>query len=658
MPNLILPRNRLKEIIKEELQYILLLESIKSDLIDQYPDFSRRIEKLPSKFIKWLASRFLEGSKIQEIHPIEEVLDTIDRFIPRENSIRAKYKAPWFKKEVETQFPDKKWQNPADITLMTSDEMDLMSRLSTQKKPKFQTGKADVSKEEYLGKFGDWNLWMPFTRESSCEIAGYDPVTRKPDTTWCTARMGGSNLFYNYTARGGQNIILFYIIKDNPSEENDWLSVGYIDGKPALNSNFGGVTVNRENKGMNEKELRVILGDQFNPLFAKMNQTSEKFEEKHPAKQKIEKALETLEGARSLFNGLGKEERSDLAETIVGKQNYGKWAFHSKVKDPKVRFFIYDMLDEESIQGYPQKKQRLILGDPASTVSDLIRYIKNSYGKDIRRSAQDYMRSDLIELFADKIADRINNENRPLSKEEGDLIKALFKKQISIVRQYDDMVFKRTGKKGTGFSDAGSMFLDELKYHMIGSGSKIQRKQNEPVDFIVNLIKDAEKVYQIPLASLTSGNDNFSLSIPARAFEKFAEIQNYALLKSLVKRINNARDPLGGQPAGEKFGEFKSVDLSKVLMRILRTTVFSRNFRFKKALSEDEGKLFYLILASPESNEKIVNYLANIVSSMGGYIEPQEEMYEGIAKKLISNKLISNESKAALYDAYPQLKNN
>lgn len=250
----------------------VLLEGFKDDqryLIEKYPDHTQDLEGLQPKWISWLTARFGERPKTEETHPFEDAIVTIKNFSKKDAGLSVKYAAPGteekpnvFKASVDEAFPpeDRSWKSPTDVAQMTVDEMELILGLSERKKESFKT---EVSEEEMesdrVGKVGPWNLWMPTTKERSCKIAGYDPVTRRPKTTWCTARMAGSNLFYNYIGRPGTNMTLFYVIKDNPADDKDWLSVGFINGEPVLEGEYGGISVDRANAGLTERSLRAAL---------------------------------------------------------------------------------------------------------------------------------------------------------------------------------------------------------------------------------------------------------------------------------------------------------------------------------------------------------------------------------------------------------------
>ena len=241
---------QISELQLRQLISSLLIEGPEQDrqsLIAKYPDSEDRLRSLPIKFVSWLWDRFGDNARQEEIHPFEDAIVTVVSFATADAAIAAKWKSnEQFKKAVEEAFPGRRWTTPTDIRTMTVDEMETIFGLHQRKKQRFDVQKEDRSFEgDKVGKVGTWNLWMPTTRENSCKIAGYDPITLQPKTTWCTARTSGSNLFYNYIGGSGQDITLFYVIKDNPKSDDDWLSVGFVNGKPVLKGHYGGLSVNR-----------------------------------------------------------------------------------------------------------------------------------------------------------------------------------------------------------------------------------------------------------------------------------------------------------------------------------------------------------------------------------------------------------------------------
>lgn len=302
----------------------LILEGYKDDqryLIEKYPEHSDTLSLLQPKWIGWLIARFGEAPAREEVHPIEDTLVTIEKFARKDAGIGEKYRAnAQFREAIDTRFPpnSRSWAAPNDITSLTVDDMDLILGLSERKKQSVEVSQELDIEGDRIGKVGPWNLWVPTTMEKSCKIAGFDPVTREPKTTWCTARTVGSNLFYHYVGRQNEDIVLFYIIKDDPSADNDWLSVGYLNGKPVLDGTRGGLSVNRANDGLNPDTMREILGDAFDPIMSALEAKAVELKGAHPAKEKVRAAGQDLGLLKQMLKGHSEEENKAFINMIMG----------------------------------------------------------------------------------------------------------------------------------------------------------------------------------------------------------------------------------------------------------------------------------------------------------------------------------------------------
>jgi hypothetical protein len=312
-------RTRLRRLVES-----VLLEGYKDDqryLVEKYPDRIGVLSSLAPKWIAWLIARFGENPRQEEVHPFEDTIVTIEKFAKRDSAIGEKYRSnQQFKDAVDAAFPpgERSWSSPADIATMSVDDMEKILGLSERKKQRFRVDAgADNVEGDRIGKVGPWNLWLPTTREHSCKIAGYDPVTMEPKTTWCTARTAGSNLFYNYVGRAGEEVTLFYIIRDNPTSDQDWLSVGFVNGKPTLDGEDGGLSVDRANVGLTPDSLKKILGADYNEIMHRLKEKNKALGGRHPAREKVRDAAKSVEALKYLTAGLSAKEASDLRLTVT-----------------------------------------------------------------------------------------------------------------------------------------------------------------------------------------------------------------------------------------------------------------------------------------------------------------------------------------------------
>jgi len=348
----------------------LILEGYKDDqsyLAAKNPDSEIVISRLGPKWISWLIARFGESPTRQETHPFKDAIVTIEKFASKEGAIAQKYREnEAFKNAFDTD-ERLKGKSPTDHTTLSVDDMIHILNLAARKKQRIEVKKVDIEQDR-VGKFGPWNVWMPTTRDSSVEIAQYDPVTLEPKTTWCTARTAESNLFYNYAGRG---IILFYLIKDNPTGDNDWLSVGYVGGKMVFNGD-GTESVNRANKGLTIKTLQKLLGKYYKEIVAVMDQKVAALGGAHPAQQKFKDAAQNVDVYNDLVRGLSQEESTDLKKMLMDTQraiipDVIRLLARDKSKDVVEHFVVSghplpdDMTDEYIDSNDPFKRRKAAL---------------------------------------------------------------------------------------------------------------------------------------------------------------------------------------------------------------------------------------------------------------------------------------------------------
>lgn len=330
--------------------------SKKDDLIENHPKIQEDINKLKDKYIKWLDLRFGKDSTYTETHPIEDCIPTLINYQNDESAISQKYNQNQeFKKDIDSRFPEKKWNNPADPTKMTIDEMEKIWVIFNKPSSKNlvegliedTTDKSyKLPEEDKIGKVGPWNVWAPSSRENSCKIAGYDPITLEPFTTWCTARTEGSNLFYDYVGAG---TILYYLIKDNPSGDNDWLSVGFMKGQPVFSSD-GGISVNRANEGLTKKSLSSILGGYYDSIMEILKGKTDSLGGKSPAYIKIEEAASDINKYHSLLRGNTEKETIEI-KLRIAKITTNEDILARLADDPQyvVRLTVADKTTNENI---------------------------------------------------------------------------------------------------------------------------------------------------------------------------------------------------------------------------------------------------------------------------------------------------------------------
>ena len=158
-----------------------------------------------------------------------------------------------------------------------------------------------------------WILAMPHTTKASCLLG--------KGTTWCTSRTKSQNLFLSYVGDPSVKKILFYVIKinGNPSKNpNDKLSVGFINGKPIFNGNFGGITVNSSNSGITIYDFASILGSELaKEMLRKMDEKSQSIKGEHPASKEMERIAKSVDKYIKKINDLKYESAINNFKAMI-----------------------------------------------------------------------------------------------------------------------------------------------------------------------------------------------------------------------------------------------------------------------------------------------------------------------------------------------------
>ena len=221
-----------------------------------------------------------------------------------------------FKELFTETFEGRQIQNIKDFS---TDDMEKIISFSERKKATSKLDDPNYEPQELVGQFGEWKLWLPLTREDSVYIAQFNRETLEPDTTWCTARTSGSNLFYAYTTGG---VLIFYAIKDGATRQDDdaFQSIGWKDGE-VVDRKAGGMTVNRINAGISQEEHEKIFGSQFNAIFAAIKNKAGEIGGKHPFGEKIKAAaLGDQEIYEDITQGVEKDGVTVLDHAIASER--------------------------------------------------------------------------------------------------------------------------------------------------------------------------------------------------------------------------------------------------------------------------------------------------------------------------------------------------
>ena len=310
-----------------QLIYNVLLEGVREDAaalevdLEDNPEALSQFQSLSTKpkWVNWLADRYLR-KKYPVDDTLHDVLSLVVNFASKDAAISQKYGSnEQFKTAVDAAFPPESrgWKSPSDTTKMSSADFETLLALHDRKKQRLEVDRADESwKQDKIGQFGPWALYFPTNQQNSINIAGADPVTLKGYTTWCTARTAGSNLFYNYAARG---IMLSYAINTEamPEDLESRICLGIVRGKLESGGQYGGITVNAANKGLKGADLARIFGGYYTSIIARAEAVAAERGGEHPAKAELDAAREDVVKFKSMLSGLSDDEAGDLCGNVL-----------------------------------------------------------------------------------------------------------------------------------------------------------------------------------------------------------------------------------------------------------------------------------------------------------------------------------------------------
>jgi len=409
---MLLTERQIRSIIAE-----LILEGYKDDqryLIEKYPDHAGDLSALPPKWIAWLTARFGENARIKETHPFDDTIVTVMNFSRKETAIPQKYRdSEQFRNAFDERFPGR---SPSDPTTMTAGELETILGLLERKKQRTGAASAGDIERDRVGKVGPWNLWMPTTRENSVTIAQYDPVTLEPKTSWCTARTSEENLFYNYIGRPGEDVILFYIIKDNPKENEDWISLGFVDGEPELPSPNGGLSLDRDGGGMTPKRFEAILGPYHDEILNRLKRVVKDVGGTSPARQKFKDAGQDPEALEYLIRGLSRDTAIEMKAMVLSEPSVSSEVLSAHLNDDNQKIQRAIAANPKTPHAYLKRLAisadwyvRLAVAKNPSTPAEILMHLEDDDMNWVRGAARDRLWArGITESILRKFARRID----------------------------------------------------------------------------------------------------------------------------------------------------------------------------------------------------------------------------------------------------------
>lgn len=305
------------------------------------------------KYLEWITIRFLDNPQYEELHGLNDSFSIITSFAAKEASIAEKFKSnEEFRTNLAELIPGKTFSiatfsNTMDKTFLSlsGDNFNDILVLVNRNKGAIDYGPPIPDEKDRVGKVGHWNLWMPSSKANSCKIAGYNRLTLKPNTEWCTARTSGENLFYNYTGiGGGQSVNLFYVIADNPTTNDDWLSVGFVGGEPILEGQSGSISVTRNQRGLTPELLKDILDSDYDQIMMILSNHDAEIGDDNPAKMEVLNAAKSVQKLIEVTKNLSAEAKTDIVKNIVDNNPSEEVIDHlySNIPDDKLRGSIVD----------------------------------------------------------------------------------------------------------------------------------------------------------------------------------------------------------------------------------------------------------------------------------------------------------------------------
>ena len=295
-------KTTLKQIFKEELR--IFLEGKAEDLVAKFPELQPAYDAGINnpQYLQWIQKR--RGDE-----PVEDIIDVVQSF----DAAKQRLKAKKMSSDIYA------YKTPAVLRQALED-------LGGSKGEERRRLKDEET--TYIGEFGDWVVAMPHTRESSCQLG--------KGTTWCTAATQSQNLFLSYVARKRNNIVLYYVIKKGADPRQDptsKLSVGFAGGEPVFRGDYGGVTVDAANNGIDYEKYKEILGDQALPALRAMEAHADSIAGKHPAKKEIEKIAKDHDAFDKAIANMGEYEKLDFIKNVAEYELSPEVA--SKIADDK-----------------------------------------------------------------------------------------------------------------------------------------------------------------------------------------------------------------------------------------------------------------------------------------------------------------------------------
>ena len=275
-----------KQKLKLLVESMILNEGQAEDLLAAEPDLKSAIDigiKNPSQ-LKWLV-------RMKNFEPIADMVGLIPAFEQNKQRLAIK--------DLDL------YRNPNDLRAA----LEAVGESKGEQRRQLRDNETDIVYNDE-----QWIVVMPHTMESSIQWG--------KGTKWCTAATKSANLFYSYVGRKKEDIILFYIINkksDSLDDKSAKLSVGFVNGKPVLDGQSGGVSVDAANIGLDEQRLSTLLADRYDTFMSAMKKHATSIGDKHPAKKAMQKIAQSKNSSvlEKYTAGMNLKERNDFIKVLL-----------------------------------------------------------------------------------------------------------------------------------------------------------------------------------------------------------------------------------------------------------------------------------------------------------------------------------------------------
>ena len=250
----------------------------------------------------WIKKRHVKKGKILE--PLEDIIPLVLIY-----------------EEKETQDLINLYRNDPDVTMIVSPDIhqyktikDLNDLITFLRPPQFE-GDFDEN-VDVLGKVGEWKIFFPKTMKGSMMC---DP---NDETTWCTVRKSGGNLFLSYVADPNSDVTLYYIVSQDKqrrmNNKNSWFSIGYRDGEIELEGEDGSISVDGDNEGLTLEILEEKFAENdLDQIISILDKHHESIGGQHPAKKEMIAASQNIVLFRKATDSLTKTERLEFVRSML-----------------------------------------------------------------------------------------------------------------------------------------------------------------------------------------------------------------------------------------------------------------------------------------------------------------------------------------------------